>query len=215
MPCRKNRHERGPTLSTVLYIKANAKPQEESRTYDISDAFVSEYKNANPNDVVVTLDLYAEGVGPMKPEDYPVLTKERKAETDRFEPALRYAWQFYDADRYIFAAPQWNLFFPSILKCYLEYACPAGIAFHYTDDGCVGDLHGKKAIHITTRGGDYSVPPMSELDCADRYLRNFMKLCGVEDFTTISVDRLDMDGEDPAALVREGVRLAKNTARNW
>jgi FMN-dependent NADH-azoreductase len=49
-------------MSKVLYIKANAKPEGQSRTFRISDSFIEQYKKQNPKDEIITLDLYKEGI---------------------------------------------------------------------------------------------------------------------------------------------------------
>ena len=49
-------------MSKVLYIKANIKNEGESRTFKVSDSFVEEYKRNNPEDEIITLDLYKENV---------------------------------------------------------------------------------------------------------------------------------------------------------
>ena len=56
-------------MSKVLYIKANIKREGDSRTFKVSDSFVSEYKKNNPNDEVITLDLYNEKIDFLKLED--------------------------------------------------------------------------------------------------------------------------------------------------
>lgn len=201
-------------MSTLLYIKANVKPEGKSRTFMISDAFIKAYQKQNPDDEIQILDLYKEGIGPLKPEDLIHLNCE-KTEESRNNPVLKYAYQFYDADKYVFAAPQWNLGFPGILKCYLDYACLSGISFHFDDKGCHGDLHGKKVLHITTLGGDYSVEPLKSWNTADSYLRNLFSLCGVTDFETLAVDRTDIWGEDVEKKISEGIDKACEIAKTF
>lgn len=41
-------------MSKVLYIKANAKEEGQSRTFKISDSFIEEYKKLNPDDEIIT-----------------------------------------------------------------------------------------------------------------------------------------------------------------
>lgn len=53
----------GDKMSFVLYIKANAKNEGESRTFRVSDSFIEAYKSSHPKDKVITLDLYKEGIG--------------------------------------------------------------------------------------------------------------------------------------------------------
>lgn len=42
----------------MLYIKANAKPENQSRIFQLSDRFITVYKETHPGDAVITLDLY-------------------------------------------------------------------------------------------------------------------------------------------------------------
>ena len=56
-------------MSKVLYIKANVKPEGQSRTFKVSDKFIEEYKLQNPEDEIVTLDLYEENIDFLKGED--------------------------------------------------------------------------------------------------------------------------------------------------
>jgi|GEM_PF-6128422 FMN-dependent NADH-azoreductase len=55
-------------MSTILYIKANIKPEGTSRTFRISDRFIESYKKSHPDDTIVTLDLYKEGIKFMSAE---------------------------------------------------------------------------------------------------------------------------------------------------
>ncbi|MEA4827142.1 MAG: NAD(P)H-dependent oxidoreductase, partial [Clostridium sp.] len=92
-------------MSKVLYIKANAKPEGTSRTYRISDNFVEKYKEQNPKDEVITLDLYKEGIGFLTEEGISLHIPEPGE--GKNHPILKYAYQFADADKYIIAAPLW------------------------------------------------------------------------------------------------------------
>ena len=86
---------------------------------------------------------------------------------------MKYAYQFQEADKYIFAAPMWNLSMPAILKAYLDYVSVTGITFRYTAQGPQGLLENKKAIHITARGGVYEGKRSRKW--GDRYLRTLLK----------------------------------------
>lgn len=199
-------------MATVLYIKANAKPEGESRTFKISDSFIEAYKREHPEDEIITLDLYKEGIGPLKPEDIPsVLAKEK----DRNDPVLKYAYQFIDADKYVIAAPLWNLSVPGIIKCYVDYACLGGLCFHYTPNGPVGHLQGKKAIHITTRGGDYSSFEMQANEMGDKYLKNQFAIYGIEDYQTLAVDMMDVWGTDVEKMILDAIDKAQAIAKDF
>ena len=102
-------------MSKVLYIKANIKPEGQSRTFKISDKFVEEYKKQNPEDEIITLDLYKENINFLNGEDLEAIYGP-KNDDSKNHPVLKYAYEFAEADKYIIAAPMWNLSTPSILN---------------------------------------------------------------------------------------------------
>ncbi|HEY8891711.1 MAG TPA: FMN-dependent NADH-azoreductase [Clostridium sp.] len=200
-------------MSKILYIKANAKPEGTSRTFKISDKFIEEYRKLNPNDEIITLDLYKEGIGFLT-EDGISLHRPAPGE-GKNHPVLKYAYQFAEADKYIIAAPFWNLSFPAIVKAYIDYVCVTGITFKYTANGPVGLCGGKKAVHIVGRGGAYSEQPASAYEMGDRYLKTIFGFMGITDFTTIAADSLDVIGEDVNALVENTIKVAIGKAKTF
>ena len=200
-------------MSTVLYIKANANDDEKSRTFKISNRFIEEYKKNHPEDQIITLDLYAEGI------DF--LPKGKLGELHvpdteaRNHPILKYAYQFVEADKYVVAAPLWNLSIPAILKAYIDYVCVTGITFKYTENGPVGLCHNKKAVHIVTRGGGYLEPPLSDYEMGDRYLRTIFGFLGITNFTTIVAENLDVIGNDVNAIVDKVINDAIEFAKEF
>ncbi len=188
-------------MSKVLYIKANAKSEGESRTFQISDNFIDSYKKQNPEDEIIELDLYDAGLG-FLPKGKMNEMREAVMKEDKEHPVLKFAYQFAEADKYVIAEPIWNLGLPAILKAYIDYVAISGITFAYTEHGPVGLLKNKKAVNIITRGGDYSAEPMESLEMADKYLRNILGFMGISDYTTIATDRLDIITEDTDALLK-------------
>ncbi|MDF2821241.1 MAG: Acyl carrier protein phosphodiesterase [Clostridiales bacterium] len=201
-------------MSKVLYIKANANEEVKSRTYKISESFLEEYKKNNPDDDIITLDLYKEGIN-FLPQD-----KLSEVHAPRFgegkdHPILKYAYQFAEADKYIVAAPLWNLSIPAILKAYIDYICVTGITFKYTENGPVGLCKGKKAVHIVARGGGYLDFPFSELEMGDRYLRTIFGFMGITNFVTITAEHLDVIGSDVNGIVDNVVLDAQKYAKKF
>ncbi|MDF2673905.1 MAG: azoR2 [Clostridiales bacterium] len=201
-------------MSKVLYIKANAKPEGESRTFRISDSFIETYKQSHSDDEIITLDLYKEGIGLLSTDDINTVFG-LKTEESRKHPILKYAYQFTEVDKYVIAEPMWNLNIPGILKAYIDYICVTGITFKYTEAGPVGLCTGKKAINITTRGGQYSTEPFSSFEMGDRYLRTIFGFLGITDFSTISADELDVIGKDIEAILDNAIKDAQNKAKNF
>lgn len=198
-------------MSKVLYIKANIKPEGESRTFKVADAFISEYKKNNPNDEIITLDLYKENIDFLRLDDLGKLFG-LKDENSKNNSILKYAYEFAEADKYVIAAPMWNLSFPAILKAYIDYVSISGITFKYTAEGPVGLLNGKKAMHIVTRGGEYVDAPY---EMGDRYLRTILGFFGIQDIDTIAIENLDLMGADVEGKVKEGIEKATAAAKRF
>lgn len=199
-------------MAKILYIKANAKEDSTSRTFSISNTFVEEYKKNNPQDEVITLDLYKEGIenlpfGKLSELHTP------EAGTGMDHPILKYAFQFASCDKYIIAAPFWNLSIPAILKSYIDYITVTGITFKYTQNGPIGLCQDRKAVHIVSRGGVYSQGPAANFEMGDRYLRTILGFLGISEFKTIAAEGLDVIGNDVNEIVNkakdEAIELAK------
>ncbi|MDK0715140.1 NAD(P)H-dependent oxidoreductase [Clostridium perfringens] len=198
-------------MSKVLYVKANIKNEGESRTFKVSDSFVEEYKKDNPEDEIITLDLYKENIDFLRVDDLGKLFGP-KDEESKNNSILKYAYQFADADKYIIAAPMWNLSFPAILKAYIDYVSVSGITFKYTAEGPVGLLNNKKAVHIVSRGGGYDNSPY---EMGDRYLRTILGFFGIKDIETIAIDNLDVMGVNVKEKVEEGIEKAISLAKKF
>ena len=200
-------------MATVLYIKANAKPDHLSRTMRIANGFVERYKELHPEDEVITLDLYKEKIDFLQEEQ--VMSHMEPPAPDSQDPVLKYAYQFRDADKYIIAAPFWNLSYPAILKAYIDYVTVVGVTFRYTSQGAVGLLENKKAVYFVTRGGNYSTPPFNEYEMGERYLRTILGFMGVTDFTTFAADDMDRSATDVDAVVAQTIAKAAQFAATF
>lgn len=201
-------------MSKVLYIKATVKPEGQSRTVKVSDQFIEEYKLRNPEDEIMTLDLYNENIDFLKGEDLGAVFGP-KDETSKTHPVLKYAYQFVEADKYVISAPMWNLSVPAIVKAYIDYVSVSGITFKYTENGPVGMCGGKKAVYVVTRGGSYSEGPAAMFEMGERYLRTIFGFFGITDFTTIALDNLDVVGEDVDAIMERGLKQVEEVVKGF
>ncbi|GAA0721114.1 FMN-dependent NADH-azoreductase [Clostridium malenominatum] len=197
-------------MSKLLYIKANPKRDEDSNTFKISESFTEAYKKANPNDEIITLDLYKEGIKFLDEE----MLKDMFSGKDTI--MLKYAKEFLQVDKYVIAAPMWNLGSPAILKAYFDYVTYVGITFKYTEQGAVGLLQNKKALFITTTGGNYTEAPMKDYEMGERYLKTILGFMGVTDFTTISSELTNvLQGEELDKSINESIEEAKKFASRF
>lgn len=200
-------------MSKVLYIKASIKPADASRTTRLSDAFIAAYRKQNPEDEIITLDLYQEGIDFLRPGGADL--HHPQPGEGREHPVLKYAYQFLEADKYVLSEPLWNLGIPAILKAYIDYICVANVTFKYTAQGPVGLCLGKQAINITSRGGGYSDGPFADMEMGDRYLRTIFGFLGITNYQTLSAELLDIVGQDAEAILSEGIRKSRGLARTF
>lgn len=201
-------------MSKVLYIKATVKPEGQSRTVEVSDKFIEEYKLRNPEDEIITLDLYNENIDFLKGEDLGAVFGP-KDEASKTHPILKYAYQFVEADKYVISAPMWNLSVPAIVKAYIDYVSVSGITFKYTENGPVGMCQGKKAVYVVTRGGSYSEGPAAMFEMGERYLRTIFGFFGITDFNTIALENLDVVGEDVDAIMESGLKQVEEVVKGF
>lgn len=201
-------------MSKVLYIKSNPKSDEDSKTYRIANAFIEEYKSIHPEDEIITLDLYDENIGFLSLENI-ASAFGPKDESSRNHPTLKYAYQFAEADKYIVAAPMWNLGAPAILKAYIDYISVKEITFKYTAEGLVGLCGGKSALFVAARGGDYSSPIGAEMEMGERYIKSIFNMYGIKDFHSVSANMVDVQGMDVDKIINDAISKAKSIAKDF
>ncbi len=201
-------------MKKVLYIKANIKPEGESTAFQLSDHFVEQYKRENPQDEIVTLDLYNAGIQFLQGEDLAV-TFGPKTDESKNHPILKHAYQFAEADKYIFAAPMWNLGLPAIVKAYVDYVSVPGISFAYTEHGPKGLLENKKAVLLTSRGGSYGEGPAASYEMGERYLKTILGFFGVTDVQAVAAENMNVQGLDQSGIMQSAKAQAEAVAKQF
>ena len=82
------------------------------------------------------------------------------------------------ADTIVIGVPLYNFGVPATFKAWMDLVARPGVTFHYTADGPVGLLEGKKAIVAVATGG---VPVGSEMDHLTPHLKLFLGFIGITD----------------------------------
>ncbi|PEY97777.1 FMN-dependent NADH-azoreductase, partial [Bacillus sp. AFS018417] len=166
-------------MTKVLFITANPNSAEASFGMAVGEAFIEAYKNEHPQDEVVTIDLFNTTVPEIDTEVFAAWGK--FAAGEGFETLSESQQQkiaamntnletFMNADRYVFVTPMWNFSYPPVVKAYLDNLSIAGKTFKYTENGPVGLLEGKKALHIQATGGIYSEGAYAVMDFGRQHL---------------------------------------------
>lgn len=219
------REEKGIDLmATILYITANPKEIQESFGLSVGEEFINAYRESNPNDEVIRLDLYKmtvpyidtdvfNGWGKLQQgKAFDELSDEEKNKVSMINQLTD---QFVAADKYVFVTPMWNLSAPPMLKAYIDNIAIAGKTFKYTAEGPVGLLTDKKALHIQARGGFYSEGPAAELEFGDRYLRAILSFMGVPSIETIAIEGMAATPDKADEIKQNAIEKANQKAKEF
>ncbi|WP_374965398.1 FMN-dependent NADH-azoreductase [Lysinibacillus sp. RS5] len=208
-------------MTTVLFVKANNRPADQSVSVKLYEAFLASYKESHPNDTVVELDLYNEelpyvGVdminGTFKASRGLDLTAE---EAKTVAVADKYLDQFLAADKVVFGFPLWNLTIPAVLHTYIDYLNRAGKTFKYTPEGPVGLIEDKKIAILNASGGVYSEGPKAELEMAVKYVVNMMGFFGVKDIEKVVIEGHNQFPDKTEEIIAAGLEKAVKVASTF
>ncbi len=210
-------------MSTILYITAHPLNEKFSYSLSVGQRFVEAYREANPNDEVVHLDLYKMDVPQLDGDvfgawgklsegiQFDQLSGSEQAKVGRLGELVD---QFMAADKYVFVNPVWNYGFPPVLKAYIDAICVAGKTFTYESGvGPIGLLTDKKAAHIQASGSVLSNGVFESREMSDRHLDVVMKLLGVPLIETVFVEGMAASSgqahEIKENAIQQAVRLAE------
>ncbi|MBT2691282.1 FMN-dependent NADH-azoreductase [Bacillus sp. ISL-47] len=211
-------------MAQVLYITAHPHDDKMSYSMAVGKAFIDAYKEANPNDEVVHVDLYKENIPQIDVDvfsgwgklqtgkGFEELSDDEKAKVGRLSELSE---QFIAADKYVFVTPLWNFSFPPVMKAYLDSVAVAGKTFRYTAEGPIGLLTDKKALHIQARGGIYSEGPAAEMEMGHRYLNIMMNFFGVPSFDGIFVEGHNAMPDKAEEIKANAIARAKDMAQTF
>ncbi|MFP9202639.1 FMN-dependent NADH-azoreductase AzoRB, partial [Enterococcus faecalis] len=91
----------------------------------------------------------------------------------------------------------------------------AGKSFKYTEQGPVGLLTDKKAIHIQARGGYYSEGPAAEMEMGHRYIGIMMNFFGVPSFDGIFVEGHNAEPDKAQQIKEDAIARAKEAGKTF
>ncbi|MCL6574028.1 MAG: FMN-dependent NADH-azoreductase, partial [Bacillus sp. (in: Bacteria)] len=208
-------------MAKLLYITAN--PNDETQSFGMAagKAFIQTYKEVNPTDGIVHIDLYKEhiptidtdvfgGWGKLQSgKGFEELSSEEKGKVGRLNELSE---QFMSGDKYVFVTPLWNFSFPPVMKAYIDSIAVAGKTFKYTEQGPVGLLTNKKALHIQARGGIYSEGPAATMEMGHRFLTVIMNFLGVPSFEGLFIEGHNAMPDKAQEIKENGITRAKELA---
>ena len=148
-------------MKKMLHIIATPRG-EESRTLEVTGAFLEAFRKGHPDWIVEGLDLSKENLPSLtlkRVDGKYVLLSGKDLSGDlkeAWEEIVRYIEKFMSADGYLISTPMWNFGIPYMLKHYIDIIIQPKYMFRYTETGPEGLVKNKKMVVIASRGGDYS-----------------------------------------------------------
>jgi FMN-dependent NADH-azoreductase len=187
-------------MKRLLHIIATPR-EEESRTLQVSEAFLDAFKKTHPDWIIDELNLSKEKLPDLSLQSvsgkYVLLEGENLfgRAKELWAEILQHIERFKTADFFLISTPMWNFHIPYMLKHYIDLIVQPRYLFRYTDQGTTeGLVVDKKMIVITSRGGQY-VGAMKNLDFQEPYLRAIFGFVGITDITFIKAEPMDMGAE--------------------
>ncbi|MGE5841821.1 MAG: FMN-dependent NADH-azoreductase [Deltaproteobacteria bacterium] len=182
-------------MSRLLYIQASPRIE---RSYSIAaaDAFVSAYKQANPKDEVITMNLFRKDLlafdGLAVQAKYTILhgLKHTAEELAAWKEVEEIIAEFKSADKFVMAVPMWNFGIPYRLKQYVDILVQPGYTFSFSPkEGYKGLVLGKPVFIAYSRGGAYVKGSAEEaFDLQTKYLELILGFIGFTDIRTLIVE---------------------------
>ncbi|MEY8734506.1 FMN-dependent NADH-azoreductase [Peribacillus frigoritolerans] len=209
----------------VLYITANPKSVENSVGHKVGQAFLKAYCQSHANDEIREINLYE--------EEFPIVDRDilngwdrmrgegiafselSQVEQQKINDLNKFIDMVASADKYVFVSPMWNWGTPPLLKAFIDSFVVVGKTFHYTENGPVGHLKGKKAIHIQVSGGIYSQEPLAKMDHSHPYLKQVLNIIGIHDVEVLYVEGHAFDRERADDIIRNAISDAEMCATTF
>ncbi len=204
-------------MGRLLHIIASPR-EEQSRTLQVSEAFLKPFKDKHPEWLIDELNLAKEALPDlsMKRVDGKYVLLQGKDLfgdlKEGWEDMIQHIQRFLLADVYLISSPMWNFHIPYKLKHYIDVIVQPKYLFRYTENGVEGLAKNKKMIVVCSRGGQYTTPETQALDFQEPYLKRVFGFVGITDITFIKAEPMDMGLEIQAQKIQEAKALASQLA---
>lgn len=209
-------------MSHLLFIEANdSTHQSKSLSSQMNNAFLASYRKEHPEDEITILNLFEERLpffdlrlakSAAKLFRGETLDQEEAEQAERLQEYLN---RFLESEKIVFSFPMWNLSVPAPLHNYMDYLAQSGQTFHYTAEGSVGLVTGKRVLLLHSRGGDYSTPDKIESDHAVRYMQDILQFFGITDVESIILEGHQQYPSQAAELIEKALSSCEKAGMNF
>jgi FMN-dependent NADH-azoreductase len=206
-------------MATVLVITCSPRG-ERSASRAMTTRFAQEWARHHPQDTIRMRDVGQHPV-PHVTEMWIVgAAAGADAQTDASREAIAISdtliEEFLAADRYVIGVPMYNFNIPSTLKAWIDQIVRAGRTFAVGPTGYEGLVKGKKALFITTSGGNYAPgTPLAEMNFQEPYLRTIFGFIGVTDVRFVSAAGMNQGPDEAAKARAKAERTLADLSISW
>ncbi len=206
-------------MKRLLHIIATPR-EEDSRTLQVTAAFLEAFKEKHPGWIFDELDLPKEDLPSLGAKN--VSGKYVLLGGKNLFGRLKESWveieqhilRFQTADLFLISTPMWNFSIPYMLKQYIDLIVQPKYLFRYREDGSVeGLVKDKKMYVIASRGGNY-VGDNQQNDFQEPYLRCIFGFIGITDIDFTIVQPMDMGEEVQRQKIEEAKKVAREKGLN-
>lgn len=207
-------------MAKLLYIESSPR-KSRSKSIEVTKAFLEAYRNANPGDEIVTLDLWHTSLPEF--DGYTIDAKYQVLHGQGFDAEQEKAWkavvrvcdEFKSADKYVISVPMWNFGVPYKLKHYIDIIAQPGQTFSFDPaSGYSGLVTGKPAAVIYARGGAYGGEG-SGMDHQKPYVEQILGFFGFTDIHPIVIEPTLAAPDDLAKTIATAIDDAKRVAKSF
>jgi FMN-dependent NADH-azoreductase len=206
-------------MATVLVLTCSPRG-ERSVSSALTTRFAQEWARHHPQDTIRLRDLGHHPVPPVSEMWIVGASAGADSQTAASREAIAISdmliEEFLAADRYVIGVPMYNFNIPSTLKAWIDQIVRAGRTFAVGPTGYEGLVKGKKALFITTSGGNYAAgTPMAALNFLEPYLRAVFGFIGVTEVRFVTAAGMNQ-GRDEAAKSRgKAERTLDDLSISW
>jgi FMN-dependent NADH-azoreductase len=177
-------------MPTLLHIDSSPL-YGRSVSRELTGAFVTQWKDSNPDGTVIDRDLTATPIPPIDAAWVATVYTPEEARTAEQKELLSLSdlllSELERADEYVLGVPMHNFGIPSVLKLWIDQISRVGRTFSYAGGTPKGLLAGKKATFVIATGGNYDAQTqMASFNFVEPYLRSVFGFLGVTDATFLT-----------------------------
>jgi len=205
-------------MKTLLYIKASPR-DERSHSHTVAGAFLTAYRQKNPQDKIVIIDLFKQSLPEFDAlaaeSKYAIIYGKEKTDEQikKWSQIEKIIEQFKSADKYLISTPMWNFSIPYKLKHYIDIIVQPGYTFTVTNTGYKGLAGGKPLCVIYSRGANYD--ENSAMDFQKKYTELIFGFIGFTDIKTIICQPMLGDEKTVAAAQTKAITEAKAVVQKF